>query len=74
MLLDPFLFDFAADHQRGLREAAERTRRAGARRPGWWRLPLRVSVAVESRTVFSAASPRPVCRRRFACWHASSHG
>jgi len=72
MLLDPFLFDFVADHQAGLCEAAERARRAGARRPGWWRLPLHLSAAVESRTVFSAASPRMVCRRRLAYWHTSS--
>jgi hypothetical protein len=27
MLLDPFLYDFVADHQRALREAAERAAR-----------------------------------------------
>jgi hypothetical protein len=54
MLLDPFLSDSVAEHQRVLREAAEHARRAGARGPGRWRLPLGVSAAVESRTVPSA--------------------
>lgn len=31
MLLDPFLYDFVADHQRALREAAERAARGRAR-------------------------------------------
>ena len=35
MLLDPFLYDFAADHQRALREAAERAARGRARVQCW---------------------------------------
>ena len=73
MLLDPFLYDFVADHQRVLREAAEHARRAGARGPGWWLLPLGGSAAVESRTVPSVASPRLICRRLLACRHTSGH-
>jgi hypothetical protein len=35
MQLDPFLYDFAADHQRALREAAERAARGPARVLCW---------------------------------------
>jgi hypothetical protein len=35
MLLDPFLYDFVAEHQRILREAAEDARRGGTLGPGW---------------------------------------
>ena len=35
MLLDPFLYDFVADHQRALREAAERTAHGRARVLCW---------------------------------------
>jgi hypothetical protein len=73
MLLDPFLYDFVAEHQCALREAAERARHGGERGPGWWRLLLGMSAAVESRRVPSGASPRPVCRRPLACRHASRH-
>jgi hypothetical protein len=73
MLLDPFLYDFVAEHPRALREAAERPRRAGARKPAWWQLPLGVSAAVESRTVASVASRGLVCRRLLACRHPSGH-
>jgi hypothetical protein len=71
MLLDPYLYDFVAEHQRALREAADRARRPGARGPGWWRLPLGVPTVVESRTVPSVASRRLVCRRLLAYWHTS---
>jgi hypothetical protein len=73
MLLDPYLYDFVAEHQRALREAAERARRPGARGPGWWRLPLGVPTVVESRTVPSVASRRLVCRRLLAYRHPSGH-
>jgi hypothetical protein len=73
MLLDPFLYDLVAEHQRVLREAAEHARRAGGRGPGWWRLPLGVSAAVESRTGPSAASRRLGWRRRLACRDTSGH-
>jgi hypothetical protein len=36
MLLDPFLYDFVAEHQRALREAAERAGH-GRARVLWWR-------------------------------------
>jgi hypothetical protein len=71
MLLDPFLYNFVAEHQRILREAAEDARRGGALRPGWWRLALGVSAVVPSRTVPSVHSRRLVCRRLLACRHAS---
>jgi hypothetical protein len=73
MLLDPFLYDLVAEHQRVLREAAEHARRAGARGPGWWRLPLGVSAAVESRMVPSVASRRLGWRRLLACRHTAGH-
>jgi hypothetical protein len=73
MLLDPFLYDFVADHQRALREAAERARRGGERGPLWWRLALGMSTAAALRTASSVASRRPVCRWPLACRHASSH-
>jgi hypothetical protein len=72
MLLDPFLYDFVAEHQRTLREAADRARRGGALGPpGWWRLPLGVPVVVAWRTVPSVRSRRLVCRRLLTCRHAS---
>jgi hypothetical protein len=46
MLLDPFLYDFVADRQRALREAAERAARGGAGGLCWCRLPLGLSAAV----------------------------
>ena len=72
MLLDPFLYHFVTEHQRALRDTAERARGARARGPGWWRLPLGMSAAVESHTVPSVASQRLVCRRLLACQHASA--
>jgi hypothetical protein len=72
MLLDPFLYDFVADHQRTLRETAEDARRGGALGPGWWRLALGVPAVVASRTVPSVQSRRLVCRRLLACRHPSS--
>jgi hypothetical protein len=73
MLLDPFLYNFVAEHQRTLREAAEDARRGGALGPGWWRLALGVPAVVASRTVPSVQSRRPVCRRLLACRHPSGH-
>jgi hypothetical protein len=73
MLLGPFIDDFVAEHQRGMREAAERPRRAGARKLAWWRLPLGLSTVVESRPVPSVASRRLVCRRLLACRPPSGH-
>jgi hypothetical protein len=73
MLLDPFLYDFATEHQRALRETAKGASRGGERGPGWWRLPLGMAVAVESRRAPSVASRRLVCRRRLACRHAAAH-
>jgi hypothetical protein len=73
MLLDPFLYDFVAEHQRTLRKAAEGARRVGALGPGWWRLPLGVSAVVAWRTVPSVPSRRLICRRLLACRHAPGH-
>ena len=73
MLLDPFLYDVVAEHQRVLREAAERAHHVGVRGPGWWRLPLGVPEVVESRTVVSVVSRRLVCGRPLACRNASGH-
>lgn len=73
MLLDPFLYDFAAENQRALREAAERAPRRGERGPSWWRLPLGMAVAVESRRASLVAARRLVCRRLLACRNASGH-
>jgi hypothetical protein len=71
MLLDTFLYDFVAEHQRTLREAAGDARRGGALVPGCWRPRLRVPAVVASRTVPSVRSRRVICRRRLACGHAS---
>jgi hypothetical protein len=71
MLLDPFLYDFATEHQRALRETTKGASRGGERGPGWWRLPLGMAVAVESRRAPSVASRRLVCHRRLACRHAA---
>jgi hypothetical protein len=73
MLLDPFLYDFVADHQRALREAAERGRCGGEGALGWSRLALGMSAATEARRVPSAASRRLVCRRLRGCRHAGGH-
>jgi hypothetical protein len=69
MLLDPFLYDFVAEHQHALREAAEGSGCAGTRVPGWWR--LRIGMAGEWRAVRSVAPQRLICRRLLACSHAS---
>ena len=72
-LLDPFLYDFVAEHQHALREAAECAGGAGARGPGCWRRPLATSAAVASRAAPSVAWQRLVCRRLLACRNASAH-
>ena len=64
MLLDPFLYDFVADHQRALREAAERGRCRGEGAVGWWRLALGMSAATEARRVPSAADPEKSWNQR----------
>ena len=71
MLLEPFFYDFVADHQRTLRAAAERAGREG--RPGRWRVPLGMPATVESRRVPPIAWRRLSCRRLLACPHGSGH-
>jgi hypothetical protein len=72
MLLEPFLYDLVAEHQRALRETAERGR-AGARGRDWWRRLRGASATAALHPVGSMASRR-LCRgRRLACWRTAGH-
>ena len=72
-LLDPFLYDFVAEHQRTVREAAEDERRGSALVPGWWRLAPAVPAVLQSRMLPSVRWQRLVCRQLFARRGASGH-
>ena len=73
MLHDPFLYDFVAEHQRALREAAARAGGVGGRGPGWSWLSLGVSAAAGWSRMPAVASRRRVCGRLLRCRHASGH-
>jgi hypothetical protein len=73
MLLDPFLYDFVADHQRALRAAAVRADSAGERGPGWSWLSLGMSAAAGWSRMPAVASRRVVCGQLLACRRANGH-
>ena len=71
MLHDSFLYDFVAEHQRVLREAAVRARGVGGRTPDWSRLSLGVLAAAGC--VPAVAARRLLGGGLLACRHTSSH-
>jgi hypothetical protein len=69
-LLDPFLYEFVAEHHRALREAAEGLGTIGAR--GRWRWPLAAatSTVLASRLAVAVAARALLDRRLLGCRHA----
>jgi hypothetical protein len=72
MLHDPFLYDFVAEHQRALREAAARAG-AGGRGPGRSWPSLGVSAAARWSRTPPVASRGLVCGWLLRCRRARGH-
>jgi hypothetical protein len=71
MLHDPFLYDFVAEHQRALREAAARAGGVGGLGQGWSWLSLGVSAAAGWGRMPAVASRGLVCGRLLQRRYAS---
>jgi hypothetical protein len=69
-LLDPFLYDFVAEHHRALREAAEGLGTIGARGRRWWSPPAATSTVPWSRSAVAVAARALLDRRLLGCRHA----
>jgi hypothetical protein len=64
-LLDPFLYEFVAEHQRTLHESARRVGNGAARRSDWWRWLYGVSTPTVLRALVACGGPAG--SRRLSC-------